>query len=74
MRIALWDEFPDIEPPRIRMWCRFCEANVETVKADHGFGYEFGGERGYHHDWRDVCVTCGDDGLEGAHEESEVCA
>lgn len=77
MRVVLWDEFdvtPDVDrAPRIRMYCRFCEANVDTVRKDCGIGsYEYWGAHGRHVDMRNTCIECGYDDLEGAHTEDEA--
>lgn len=64
---------PDIEPKRIKMWCPCCQANVETVKRDCGIGRDDAyGRTIIHYDWRDTCVVCGDDNLEGARSEEEI--
>lgn len=64
---------PDIDPEPIKMWCRFCEANVETERKDVGIGrYEYHGAKGVHIDMQDICAVCGYDRLEGARTEEEM--
>lgn len=64
--------FADVEPDRIKMWCPCCAENVDTVKRDCGIGYDDAwGKPMIHRDWRNTCVQCGDDNLEGARTEEE---
>ena len=54
-------------------YCEVCEAWVDVVWHDGGFGpYEYWGAPGYHHDWRAVCEYCGEEVGEYDEEEWEM--
>jgi len=69
MRMIEYDDIDLDEPEGKYGFCASCECNVTTVQRDEGIGaYEYWGCTGVHHDWRDVCPTCGDEVTEEARE------
>lgn len=41
-------------------FCNVCENEVSVTLVDDGFCYEYGNDKGTHHDWGAECSECGE--------------